>query len=233
MGQGALAAAGSSLVLPSVAGAAARALPHSLAGALGAAPLRVDGASLRQLRLNASLPALLLLRLPHSAGSSLMGPREVLSSNDEVLGQVLSALQEEGVPYTAVLTALRPSHEPQASPRSPQAGGRGRALLQAAGGGGGSEVAPPLRWPPSGPPRVLLWAQNFTVSRRGQRRDLTPRRRFLGGGRPPPPPWAGAAGSSEPPAPSCCPAAPPATGGCCWRGCRCRPSTSPGGRSGG
>ncbi|XP_066840665.1 LOW QUALITY PROTEIN: V-type proton ATPase subunit S1-like [Anser cygnoides] len=151
--EGALAAAGSSLVLPAVAGAAARALPHTLAQALGAAPLRVDGASLRQLRLNASLPALLLLRLPHAAGSSLMAPREVLTSNDEVLGQVLSALQEEEVPYTAVLTALRPSRELHEAP-APQAGGRGRALLQAAGGG--EEEVPPLRWPPRAPPGAAV-----------------------------------------------------------------------------
>ena len=63
--QGALGAAASSLVLPAVAGGAVGALPHTLARALGAAPLRVDGAALRGLRLNSSLPALLLVRPPH------------------------------------------------------------------------------------------------------------------------------------------------------------------------
>ncbi|NXY87147.1 VAS1 ATPase, partial [Alcedo cyanopectus] len=41
--EGALGGAASALVLPAVAGGAAGSLPHTLARALGAAPLRVDG----------------------------------------------------------------------------------------------------------------------------------------------------------------------------------------------
>ncbi|XP_064359487.1 V-type proton ATPase subunit S1 [Dromaius novaehollandiae] len=126
--EAALGGAPSSLVLPAVAGGAAGALPRMLAQALGAAPLRVDGAALRQLRLNASLPALLLVRLPHTAGSSLMAPKEVLTSNDEIMGQVLSALKEEDVPYTALLTALRPSRVRSCPTARPQPHGAPQSL---------------------------------------------------------------------------------------------------------
>ncbi|KAM9584594.1 LOW QUALITY PROTEIN: V-type proton ATPase subunit S1, partial [Morphnus guianensis] len=177
--EGALGGAASSLVLPAVAGGAAGALPHTLAQALGAAPLRVDGAALRQLRLNASLPALLLMRLPHAAGSSLMAPKEVLTSNDEIMGQVLSALKEEDVPYTALFTALRPSRVLREAAGGP-AVGPGRALLGQEEAGGAEEVPPPLRWPLTGPPRILLWARNLSVAYKGQERDLT--RQTFGGG---------------------------------------------------
>ncbi|XP_057244706.1 V-type proton ATPase subunit S1-like [Malurus melanocephalus] len=65
--QGALGSAGSALALPSVAGAAAAALPLTLQRALGAPPpLRLPGGGLGGLRLNRSDPALLLVGLPHS-----------------------------------------------------------------------------------------------------------------------------------------------------------------------
>ncbi|XP_057278021.1 V-type proton ATPase subunit S1, partial [Pezoporus wallicus] len=184
--EGALGAAGSALVLPAVAGGAVGALPHTLSQALGAAPLRVDGAALRLLRLNTSLPALLLLRLPHTAGSSLMAPKEVLTSNDEILGQVLSVLKEEDVPYTALFTALQPSHVSQGPGGAPLLP-HGRALLGAGpeeeGAGPEPQTTPPapLRWPPSGPARILLWARNLSVTYRGQQRDLSART-FGGGG---------------------------------------------------
>lgn len=41
-------------------------------------------------------------------------------------------------------------------------------------------MAPPLRWPLTGPPHILLWARNLTVAYRGQQRDLTAR--TFGGG---------------------------------------------------
>lgn len=185
--QAALAAAGSVLQLAAVPGGAVG-LPHTL----GAEPLLADGAVGRLKAANGTGGAL-LLRLPHSAHRShLMSPREMLARNDEALGEVLSALQAEGLPYSAVLTALRPSRvPPKSSPHSPWVGavgvGGGRALLQAPNSasprmGGGAEeppsVPPPLRWPPPpAPPKVLLWAENISVELRGGggRWDLTPR----------------------------------------------------------
>lgn len=107
--ENALDLAPSSLVLPAVDWYAVSTLTTYLQEKLGASPLHVDLATLRELKLNASLPALLLIRLPYTASSGLMAPKEVLTANDEVIGQVLSTLKSEEVPYTAALTAVRPS----------------------------------------------------------------------------------------------------------------------------
>ncbi|KAM9326794.1 V-type proton ATPase subunit S1 [Gastrophryne carolinensis] len=99
----------SSLVLPSVDWYAANILPTYLKEKLGVSPLHVDQSTLLELRLNKSIPSLLVVQLPYSSSSGLMGTKDVLRANDEVIGQVLSTLKSEGVPYTALLTALRPS----------------------------------------------------------------------------------------------------------------------------
>ncbi|XP_058684911.1 V-type proton ATPase subunit S1-like isoform X2 [Poecile atricapillus] len=177
--QGALGSAGSALTLPSVAGAAAAALPLTLQRALGSPPpLRLPGGALGGLRLNRSdpesdpgEPTLLLVGLPHGR-SGLMGAKEALASNDAVLGEVLQVLQEEQVPYTALFTARR-AHEPPSPGGIPGGfGGPRRGLL---GVGEGPEPPPPLRWPPQGDPQMLLWARNVSVALRGQQRDLTPK----------------------------------------------------------
>ncbi|XP_071657368.1 V-type proton ATPase subunit S1 [Patagioenas fasciata] len=186
--QGALAGAGSSLVLGAVGGGAAGALPHTLPRALGAAPRRGDPDPRRgdpdprqgdpdPLRgLNGSQPGLLVLRLPHSAGSSLLTPREALARNDAVLGEVLGALREQGLPHSALLTALRPSRVPPPKPPSP-AMGRGRSLMGRDDSASSPPLPhPPLAWPrPPAAPQVLLWARNLSLERGGQRLDLTTR----------------------------------------------------------
>lgn len=57
----------SSLVLPAVDWYAVSTLTTYLQEKLGASPLHVDLATLRELKLNASLPALLLIYLPYTA----------------------------------------------------------------------------------------------------------------------------------------------------------------------
>ncbi|KAM6474892.1 V-type proton ATPase subunit S1 [Liasis olivaceus] len=164
--ENALGAAPSSLVLPSVDWFAAGAVPAFLKAKLGISPLHVDQNTLQELRLNASLPALLMVRLPYTTGSSLMAPKEVLTSNDEILGQVLSALQSEDIPYTAILTALRPSRVARdVSDVAPEK--LGRQLLQ-------KETAfAPLRYPKTGTPKILFWASNFSVTINKTQFDLT------------------------------------------------------------
>ncbi|XP_026517475.2 V-type proton ATPase subunit S1-like, partial [Terrapene carolina triunguis] len=66
--ESALAGAPSTLVLPAVQGAAAAGVLGLLKEKLGLSPLHVEPGTLRELRLNASLPALLLVRLPYTAG---------------------------------------------------------------------------------------------------------------------------------------------------------------------
>uniref|UniRef100_A0A8C6YKQ5 ATPase H+ transporting accessory protein 1 n=1 Tax=Naja naja TaxID=35670 RepID=A0A8C6YKQ5_NAJNA len=164
--ENALGTAPSSLVLPSVDWFAAGAVPAFLKAKLGVSPLHVDQNTLQELRLNASLPALLMVRLPYTTGSSLMAPKEVLTSNDEILGQVLSALQSEDIPYTAILTALRPSRVLRdVSDLAPEK--LGRQLLQ-------TETAfAPVRYPPTGTPKILFWASNLSVTINNTLFDLT------------------------------------------------------------
>ncbi|XP_066031204.1 V-type proton ATPase subunit S1-like [Chamaea fasciata] len=102
-----------------------------------------------------------------------MGPKEALTSNDAVLGEVLRVLQEEQVPYTALFTARRAGAPPRPGGLPVDFGGPRRALL-ARGEGEGPEVPPPLRWPPQGDPKMLLWARNLSVTFGGRHRDLTP-----------------------------------------------------------
>uniref|UniRef100_A0A8C8S3S7 ATPase H+ transporting accessory protein 1 n=1 Tax=Pelusios castaneus TaxID=367368 RepID=A0A8C8S3S7_9SAUR len=169
--ESALAEAPSSLVLPAVQWVAATRVPSLLKEKLGLSPLHVEPGTLRELRLNASLPALLLVRLPYTAGSSLMALKEVLTSNDEIIGQVLSTLKEEDVPYTALLTAGRPSRVLRDISQV-TAGGMGRQLLQKPTPA--SAQHPPVRYPLSGEPQILFWAQNFSVVQDGKWFDLTP-----------------------------------------------------------
>ncbi|XP_013920638.1 PREDICTED: V-type proton ATPase subunit S1-like [Thamnophis sirtalis] len=107
-----------------------------------------------------------MVRLPYTTGSSLMAPKEVLTSNDEILGQVLSTLQSEDIPYTAILTALRPSRVLRdVSDVAPEK--LGRQLLQ-------KETAfVPVRYPSTGTPQILFWASNLSVSINSTLFDLT------------------------------------------------------------
>ncbi|XP_042523370.1 V-type proton ATPase subunit S1 [Dipodomys spectabilis] len=167
--ENALDLAPSSLVLPAVDWYAVSTLTTYLQEKLGASPLHVDLATLRELKLNASLPALLLIHLPYTASSGLMAPREVLTGNDEVIGQVLSTLKSEDVPYTAALTAVHPSRVTRDV--AMVAAGLGRQLLQT------QTAAPTVVHPPvvynRTVPRILFWAQNFSVAYSGQLEDLT------------------------------------------------------------
>ncbi|XP_066213000.1 V-type proton ATPase subunit S1 [Saccopteryx leptura] len=167
--ENALELAPSSLVLPAVDWYAVSTLTTYLQEKLGASPLHVDLATLQELKLNASLPALLLIRLPYTASSGLMAPREVLTGNDKVIGQVLSTLKSEDVPYTAALTAVRPSRV--ARDVAMVAGGLGRQLLQKQPVS--AEIHPPVSYNDT-TPRILFWAQNFSVAYKGHWEDLTP-----------------------------------------------------------
>ncbi|XP_043830207.1 V-type proton ATPase subunit S1 [Dromiciops gliroides] len=172
--ESALELAPSSLILPSVDWYAASTLTSYLKEKLGASPLHVDQATLRELKLNDTLPALLLLRLPYTTSSGLMAPKEVLTGNDEIIGQVMSTLKSEGVPYTAILTAVRPSRVLR--DLSLVSGGLGRHLL------GENEDSKPVTasvstLPPVSyndtEPRILFWAETFKLTYNKESRDLT------------------------------------------------------------
>lgn len=183
----------SPLVLPAVSWPASNAVIGQLQDRLETSPLYLDPETLSQLRLNASSPALLVFRLPYGLGADLMSAKEILSGNDEVIGQVLATMTAQSVPYTALYTGLRPSRESAAL--SVEAGlGGGRSLLQYRGGHKErerqrekqqrrmkqkAEVYPPVEFKEGeGETCILLWAKGLSVSifRRGrwEDHDLTP-----------------------------------------------------------
>uniref|UniRef100_A0A3B5BDM8 ATPase H+ transporting accessory protein 1 n=1 Tax=Stegastes partitus TaxID=144197 RepID=A0A3B5BDM8_9TELE len=165
--EGALTSSSSPLVLPAVSWPASNAVIGQLQDQLETSPLYMDPETLSQLRLNASSPALLVFRLPYGIGADLMSAKEVLSGNDEVIGQVLSIMRSQAVPYTAIYTALRPS---RVSVDSRAGLGGGRSLLQARGGYRERERERESTC-------ILLWAKGLSVSflreRTWEEKDLT------------------------------------------------------------
>ncbi|XP_005930973.1 ATPase H+ transporting accessory protein 1a [Haplochromis burtoni] len=189
--EGALMSSSSSLVLPAVSWPASNAVIGQLQDQLDTSPLYMDPETLSQLRLNASSPALLVFRLPYGIGADLLSAKEILSGNDEVIGQVLNIMKSQSVPYTAIYTALRPSRE--AASLSVEAGlGGGRSLLQVRGGHKESgrerekqlrtqeraETYPPVEFKEGENSCILLWAKSLSVSilrsGRWEEHDLTP-----------------------------------------------------------
>ncbi|XP_026857559.2 V-type proton ATPase subunit S1 [Electrophorus electricus] len=173
----ALQSSSSSLLLPSVSSLASVALPSLLQEQMDTAPLYLDPETLAQLRLNASLPALLIFRLPYSSGADMMSTKEVLSGNDEVIGQVLNIMNGQSVPYTAVYTAFRPSRVMAEQPMAALSAG-GRSLLQSRQKDP-ADPYPPVEFKERGSSCILLWAENLTISHfhsgKWQRHDLAPR----------------------------------------------------------
>ncbi|KAM8933494.1 V-type proton ATPase subunit S1 [Pelodytes ibericus] len=157
----------SSLVLPAVDWYAANILSTYLKEKLGASPLHVDQSTLLELKLNDSIPSLLVVRLPYTSSAGLMTAKDVLRANDEAIGQVLSTLKSEGVPYTAILTALRPSRVARDSAFA--AGNLGRQLLATV-----QANYPPVSYNGTQTtPCILFWASNLSVVVDNVRLDLT------------------------------------------------------------
>uniref|UniRef100_A0A8C2XGZ0 ATPase H+ transporting accessory protein 1a n=1 Tax=Cyclopterus lumpus TaxID=8103 RepID=A0A8C2XGZ0_CYCLU len=122
--EGALMSSSSPLVLPAVSWPASNAVIGQLQDHLDTSPLYMDPETLSQLRLNASSPALLVFRLPYERSGSWS--THVLSCvSDEVIGQVMSTMKTQAVPYTAIYTALRPARVSwfSSGPRSLRGGG--------------------------------------------------------------------------------------------------------------
>ncbi|XP_038165261.1 ATPase H+ transporting accessory protein 1a [Cyprinodon tularosa] len=178
----------SSLVLPAVSWPASNAVIGQLQDQLETSPLYMDPETLSQLRLNASSPALLVFRLPYGTGSDLLSAKEILSGNDEVMGQVMSIMKSQSVPYTAVYTGLQPSRKEAASLAMEAGLGGGRSLLQARGryrdrergrqpAKERPEVYPPVEFKEEGKTCMMLWAKGLTVSilrnNRWEEHDLT------------------------------------------------------------
>ncbi|XP_071981043.1 V-type proton ATPase subunit S1 [Engystomops pustulosus] len=150
----------SSLVLPAVDWYAANILPTYLKEKLGVSPLHVDPSTLLELRLDANIPSLLIVSLPYTSSAGLVATKDVLRTNDQMIGQVLSTLKSGGIPCTAILTAFRPSWVNRENDFG--VGSFGRQLLAV-------EAETPS-YPPlsvndtENKPCILFWASNITVS---------------------------------------------------------------------
>ncbi|XP_016374836.1 V-type proton ATPase subunit S1-like [Sinocyclocheilus rhinocerous] len=109
--------------------------------------------------------------------SDMMSTKEVLSGNDEVIGQVLSIMKAQSVPYTAVFTALWPSRViEEVSPAVQSVWSR--SLLQSRREEP-TATNPPLEFKEKGSTCILLWAEKLVVSQyrsgKWERHDLAPK----------------------------------------------------------
>ncbi|CAG6021964.1 unnamed protein product [Menidia menidia] len=189
--EGALKSSASPLLLPAVSWPASNAVIGQLQNRLDTSPLYMDPETLSHLRLNASSPALLVFRMPYSTRGDLVSAKGILSENDEVIGQVLSIMKTQAVPYTAIYTGLRPSREVASlSMDSTMAGGR--SLLQSRGGYRDREkereklrrikeragIYDPVEFKEGDKTCIMLWAKGLSVSilrsGRWEDHDLTP-----------------------------------------------------------
>ncbi|XP_064155761.1 V-type proton ATPase subunit S1-like isoform X1 [Anguilla rostrata] len=169
--ESALKASSSPLVLPALSWGGSSAVLPLLQQHLGTPPLYLDPPSLTHLRLNASVAALLVIRLPYKAGSGPESSRDALSGNDAVIGQVLDIMKAQAVPYTAIYTAFKPSRQ-VAEDLSEGVQSVGRSLLQAPAG-----TLAPLQYSVNGTACILLWAESLEVSvfnKTWQTYDLAP-----------------------------------------------------------
>ncbi|XP_078394020.1 LOW QUALITY PROTEIN: V-type proton ATPase subunit S1-like, partial [Cetorhinus maximus] len=168
--QNALENSPSSLVLPSVDWHATSSLLSTLQEQTGRSPLYVHQLTIRDLRLNASVPSLLVVRLPYTSSSILMPAREALSGNDNIIGQVLETLKTEAVPFLAILTAVRPSRIVREGPTLSL--GPSRQLLAKEE----KYPYPPLAYNrTTDKPCILFWAARLQISKGDALIDLTNR----------------------------------------------------------
>ncbi|CAL9703572.1 unnamed protein product [Knipowitschia caucasica] len=187
--ESALGSASSALVLPSVSWPSSNAVISQIQDHLETSPLYMDPETLSQLRLNASSAALLVFRLPYGNGADLMSAKEILSENDDVIGQVMSIMKTQAVPYTAIYTALRPSKGAPVHSWEVEAAA-GRSLLQYRDKSRerererqrklkeGTKVYAPVEFKEGENACILLWAKGLSVSilrsGRWEEHDLTP-----------------------------------------------------------
>ncbi|KAJ3586266.1 hypothetical protein NHX12_012666 [Muraenolepis orangiensis] len=156
--EAAMQSSASSLVLPALEWSAASDAPALLQETLGVSPVLVDPDTLSGLQLNPANSTLLYFNLPYCTGLH-KSCEQVLRSNDEIIGKVLSIMKDKNMLYTAIYTGLQPSRiipETSMSEQPP-----GRSLLQAPVV---DDVRAPIMFNDSGATCIMLWAQNLNIS---------------------------------------------------------------------
>ncbi|XP_035015980.1 V-type proton ATPase subunit S1 [Hippoglossus stenolepis] len=158
--EAALQSSASSVTVPALEWTGSSSFPALFQETLGVSPVLVDAETLSHLTINTSVNNLLLINLPYCTGSH-KACKEVLQDNDEIIGNVLSAVKAKNVSYTAIYTGLQPSRVISEASVSDQS--VGRSLLATVE----ADVKVPIMFNVSGNPCIMLWAQNLNVSLSG------------------------------------------------------------------
>ncbi|NXN00268.1 VAS1 ATPase, partial [Sylvia borin] len=149
----------SSLVLPAVDSKATRDLLSVLQESGDWKLINVTNLNISHLEVNASNPNLLVVQLqPLSSDLKEISTLEAIAENDKIIGRVTMDLQERGIHFSVIYTALRPS---RVSRRADVVAGLRRQLMAAEEED--SLSYPPLNVTTGNSTCILFYASNFSL----------------------------------------------------------------------
>ncbi|NXO32563.1 VAS1 ATPase, partial [Cisticola juncidis] len=149
----------SSLVLPAVDCKAARYLLRDFQESGDWKLTNVTNLNISQLEVNASDPNLLVVQLqPLASDLKEISTLEAIAENDKIIGRVTMDLQERGIHFSVIYTAVRPS---RISRRTDVVAGLRRQLMAAEEED--SLSYPPLNVTTGNYTCILFYASNFTL----------------------------------------------------------------------
>ncbi|KAM4902303.1 V-type proton ATPase subunit S1 [Sylvia borin] len=149
----------SSLVLPAVDSKATRDLLSVLQESGDWKLINVTNLNISHLEVNASNPNLLVVQLqPLSSNLKEISTLEAIAENDKIIGRVTMDLQERGIHFSVIYTALRPS---RVSRRADVVPGLRRQLMAAEEED--SLSYPPLNVTTGNSTCILFYASNFSL----------------------------------------------------------------------
>ncbi|XP_023774457.1 V-type proton ATPase subunit S1, partial [Cyanistes caeruleus] len=153
----------SSLVLPAVDCRATRNLLSVLQESGDWKLTNVTNLNVSQLELNASNPNLLVIQLqPLASGLKEISTLEAVAENDKIIGRVTMDLQERGIHFSVIYTAVRPS---RVSRRTDVVAELRRQLMAAEEED--SLSYPPLNVTTGNYSCILFYASNFSLKANG------------------------------------------------------------------
>ncbi|NXW78008.1 VAS1 ATPase, partial [Hirundo rustica] len=153
----------SSLVLPAVECKATRYLLSVLQESGDWKLTNVTNLNISQLEVNASNPNLLVVQLqPLSSDLKEISTLEAIAENDKIIGRVTMDLQERGINFSVIYTAVRPS---RISRRTDVVAGLRRQLMAAEEED--SLSYPPLNVTTGNNTCILFYASNFSLKANG------------------------------------------------------------------
>ncbi|KFP71575.1 V-type proton ATPase subunit S1 [Acanthisitta chloris] len=149
----------SSLVLPAVDCKATRYLLSFLQESGDWKLTNVTDPNVSHLEVDASKPNLLVVQLqPLGSGLTEISTLEAIAENDKIIGRVTMALQERGIHFSVIYTAVRPS---RVSRRTDVIAGLRRQLMAAEEEE--NSAYPPLNVTTGNDTCILFYARNFSL----------------------------------------------------------------------